>query len=78
MISRNLNIGNFNKLPVLNLRDFRFNIPISNVRLNGLFGGGGGNGLVAKLCPTLVDTMDCSLPGSPLSMKFPREEYWSG
>ena len=66
---------------VLNLRDFRFNIPISNVRVNGLFGGGGGGGsgsLVTKLCPTLVDTMDCSLPGSPLSMKFPRKEYWSG
>ena len=66
---------------VLNLRDFQFSILISNVRLNGLFGGGGGGGgggLVARLYPTLVDTVDCSLPGSPLSMKFPRQEYWSG
>ena len=25
---------------------------------------GGGGGLAAKLCPTLCDPMDCSLPGS--------------
>jgi len=34
--------------------------------------------LVAKLWPTLCNPMDCSLPGSPLSMGFPRQEYWSG
>ena len=28
-------------------------------------------------CPTLFNPMDCSLP-SPLSMGFPRQEYWSG
>ena len=27
--------------------------------------------LIAQLCPTLCDTMDCSPPGSP------RQEYWS-
>ena len=29
-------------------------------------------------CLTLCDSMDYSLPGSPLSMGFSREEYWSG
>ena len=28
--------------------------------------------------PTLYDPMDCSLPGSSLSMGFSRQEYWSG
>ena len=38
-----------------------------------------GGGLVSRLCPTLCDTIDCSLSGSsPLSMGFPRQEYWSG
>ena len=32
--------------------------------------------LVALLCPTLWDPMDCSLPG-PLSIEFSRQEYWS-
>ena len=32
--------------------------------------------VVAKLCLTLCDPMDCSLPGS-LSMGFSRQEYWS-
>ena len=31
----------------------------------------------AHLCPTLCDPMDCSLPGSSLPWKFPRQEYWS-
>ena len=31
--------------------------------------------LVAKLCPTLCDPMNCSPPGS---MGFSRQEYWSG
>ena len=31
-----------------------------------LGGGGGGGGSVAKLCPTLCDTVDCSLPGFPV------------
>ena len=31
---------------------------------------------VARLCPTLHDPMDCSLPGS-LSMRFSRPEHWS-
>ena len=41
---------------------------------------GGGSVCPAKLlqsCPTLCDSMDCSLPGS-LSMGFSRQEYWSG
>ena len=33
--------------------------------------------LVAQLCPTLRDAMDCNLPG-PLSTEFSRQEYWSG
>ena len=32
--------------------------------------------LVAQLCPTLCNPMDCSPP--PLSMGFSRQEYWSG
>ena len=35
------------------------------------------NMLVAQLCPTLCNPMDCSLPGY-LSMEFSRQEYWSG
>ena len=31
--------------------------------------------LVAQLCLTLCDSMDCQ---TPLSMRFPRQEYWSG
>ena len=31
----------------------------------------------AKLLPTLCDPMDCSRQ-APLSMGFPRQEYWSG
>ena len=33
--------------------------------------------LVAQLCLTLCDPMDCS-PPTPLSMEFSRQEYWSG
>ena len=33
---------------------------------------------VAQSCPTSSDSMDCSLPGSSLSMGFSRQEYWSG
>ena len=31
---------------------------------------------VTQSCPALSDPMDCSPPG-PLSMGFPRQEYWS-
>ena len=34
-------------------------------------------GVVAQLCPTLCNPMDCSLPGSSVH-GIPREEYWSG
>ena len=34
-------------------------------------------GEVAQSCPTLSDPMDYSPPG-PSSMKFSRQEYWSG
>ena len=36
--------------------------------------------LVAQLCLTLCDPMDCvdCSPQAPLSMKFSRQEYWSG
>ena len=33
--------------------------------------------LVAKLCPTLWDPMDCSQPGS-MSVKLSRQQYWNG
>ena len=32
---------------------------------------------VAQSCPSLLDPMDCSLPGSS-AMGFSRQEYWSG
>ena len=32
--------------------------------------------LATQSCPALCDPMDCSLP-APLSMEFPRQEYWS-
>ena len=32
---------------------------------------------VTQSCPTLRDTMDCSLPGSSVH-GFSRQEYWSG
>ena len=34
--------------------------------------------LLAQLCLTLCDPMDCGPPGSSLSMGFLRQEYWSG
>ena len=34
--------------------------------------------LVAKLCMTLCNSMDCVACHTPLSMGFPRQEYWSG
>ena len=39
--------------------------------------GGGGCGLVTKLCPTLV-TLWTVASQDPLSMGFSRQEYWSG
>jgi len=33
--------------------------------------------LVTQLCLTLCNPVDCGPPG-PLSMEFPRQEYWSG
>ena len=33
--------------------------------------------LVAKSCPILCHPIDCS-PQVPLSMAFPRQEYWCG
>ena len=33
--------------------------------------------LVAQLCPTLCDPMNCS-PLAPLFMGFSRHEYWNG
>ena len=39
--------------------------------------GGNGGGLVAKLCPTLATTGTVAHP-APLSMGFPRQEYWNG
>ena len=34
--------------------------------------------LCAKSYPTLCDPMDCVSHQAPLSMKFSRQEYWSG
>ena len=33
---------------------------------------------VVQSCSSLCDLMDCSPPGSSLSVGFPRKEYWSG
>ena len=33
---------------------------------------------VAQSCPTLWDLMDCIARQAPLSMRFPKQEYWSG
>ena len=38
---------------------------------------GGGGGLVTKLCPTLATPWIVALQ-TPLSMGFPRQEYWGG
>ena len=35
------------------------------------------SGLVTKSCPTLWDSMDCSLPDFSVA-GFPRQEYWIG
>ena len=32
---------------------------------------------ISQLCLTLCNPMDCS-PQAPLSMRFPRQEHWSG
>ena len=37
----------------------------------------GGGGLVTKLCPTLANPWTVAHQ-APLSMGFPRQEYWSG
>ena len=34
--------------------------------------------LVAQLCPTLCNPMNCIACQAPLSMEFSRQEYWSG
>ena len=34
--------------------------------------------LVAKLCLALCDSLNCVACQTPLSMGFPRQEYWSG
>ena len=52
------------------LNDVHFHVQF----LLSVFGGGG---LVAKLCPTLCDPVDCSSQ-APLSVGFSRQEYWSG
>ena len=51
----------------------------NNLLKNGaeyIYYGAVGGGLIAQLCPTFCDTMDCS-PWAPLSMGFFRQEYWS-
>ena len=34
--------------------------------------------LLAQLCPTLYDPMDCSPPGSSVHGDSPGQEYWTG
>ena len=34
--------------------------------------------LVTQSCPTLLDRLDCSPPGSSVHGIFFRQEYWSG
>ena len=34
--------------------------------------------LVAKLCLILCDPMNCTAHQAPLSLRFSRQEYWSG
>ena len=48
---------------------------LNAVALAFRFGGGGG--LVAKLCPTLVTPWTIACQAS-LSMRFSKQEYWSG
>jgi len=38
--------------------------------------GGGGGGLVTKLCPTLATPLTAPCQ-APLSVGFPRQEYWT-
>ena len=45
--------------------------------MNGQSGGGGGGCLVARSSLTLCEPMTVTLQ-APLSMGFPRQEYWSG
>ena len=49
----------------------------SNHQINELHPSGGGDGLVVKLCLTLVIPLTVSHK-TPLSMRFPRQKYWSG
>ena len=44
---------------------------------NFLFSNFVGGGLVAKSCPTLANPWTVASQ-APLSMGFPRQEYWSG
>ena len=41
-----------------------------SIQVSGLRRDGGGGGLVAKLCPTLCDPMDCSPPDSSVHSIF--------
>ena len=50
----------------------QFVCPLTAQRL-----GGGGDGLIAEWCPTLVIPRTVAHQ-APLSMGFPRQEYWSG
>ena len=49
----------------------------SNHQINELHPSGGGDGLVVKLCLTLV-TPWIVVHQAPLPMGFPRQKYWSG
>ena len=48
----------------------------SSQKVLGSGGRGGGNNLVSKLCPALSTPQTVALQ-APLSMGFPRQEYWS-
>ena len=45
------------------------------VRQLEMFHWFGSGGVVTKLCPTLATSWTCQ---APLSVRFPRQEYWNG
>ena len=52
--------------------------PGVQVTHNILHGSPSGSQLSLQLCRTLCNPTDCCWPGSSLSMRFSRREYWSG
>ena len=57
-----------------NLSDRKLSVLMQDRLVNG---GGGGSLVVAKSCPALA-TPCTAVCQAPLSVGFPRQEYWSG